>query len=257
MTAYPGPVRLGPTPAQRRARRRAVVAVGFFLVALGAVMGKILLDPEGTGVVVTWDPSSVADPADIRTTPDGGQYAFLVTQPDSDEPVTYDACEPVRVVLDGRTGPPDTEALVTDALAEMSELTGLTFDLQGTATRSPTAEWQPEREGDDWEPVLIAWTDDEEVPELSGNVLGLGGSAWSDEDGERRYITGQVLLDGPQLTSLGPEQTRATLLHELGHLVGLDHVEDDDALMQPAAGPVEWGSGDLAGLAQLDGGGCS
>ncbi|WP_050760963.1 matrixin family metalloprotease [Aeromicrobium marinum] len=249
---------MNPTPVvDRRARRRAVVAMGGFLLVLGAVLGKIVLDPEGTGVIVTWDPSSVADPSDVRTTADGGQYAFLTTQADSDEPVAYDPCRPVRVVVNTLTGPPGALELVDDALEEMSSLTGLRFDLEGETTEAPSNDWQPERSGDDWQPVLIAWTDDDEVPDLAGNVLGLGGSAWTDEGGARRYVTGQVLLDGPQLATLGEDQTRATLLHELGHLVGLDHVEDEGALMQPLVGPLEWGSGDLAGLEQLGQGSCA
>ncbi len=232
------------------------MAVGGFVVVLGAAMAKLLLDPEGSGIV-RWDPSTVAAPSDVRTTADGGQYAFLVTQDGSAAPVAYDPCRPVQVVVNTRTGPADAVDLVADALDEMAELTGLSFDLGGVVTAAPTADWQPERDGDGWQPVLIAWTDDDEMDELAGKVLGLGGSAWTDEDGARRYVTGQVLLDGPQLASLGPDQTRATLLHELGHLVGLDHVEDDESLMQPFSGPEEWGSGDLAGLAQLGRGSCA
>ncbi len=242
--------------AGRRARRRAAVAVAVFGVVLGGLMAKIVLDPESTGVVVTWDPSDVADPSDVVTTADGGQYAFLVTQEDSDAPVTYDPCEPVRVVVDPRSGPPDAVLVVEDALAEMSELTGLELRLVGETDQGPEPDWQPEQDGDRWEPVLVAWTDPSVVPELADNVLGLGGSAWIDEDGERRYITGQVLLDGPQLAELGEEQTRATLRHELAHLVGLDHVDDADELMYPSSRRQEWGSGDLAGLAEL-GGTCS
>lgn len=227
-----------------------------FVIVLGAAMGKILLDPEDTGIV-TWDPSTTAAPSDVRTTDDGGQYAFLVTQEDSDEPVAYDPCQSVRVVVNTRTGPADAVDLVAGALDEVAELTGLSFDLDGVVTTAPSIDWQPEEDGDGWQPVLIAWTDEDAVDELAGNVLGLGGSAWSDEGGTRRYITGQVLLDGPQLASLGPDQTRATLLHELGHLVGLDHVEDENSLMQPYTGPEEWGSGDLAGLQQLGRGSCA
>lgn len=230
--------------------------MGGFVILLGALMGKILIDPEGTGIV-RWDPSTVAAPSDVRTTADGGQYAFLETQEDSDEPVTYDPCQPVRVVVNTRTGPPDAMVLVADALDEMADLTGLTFDLDGVVTTAPSIDWQFDEADDGWQPVLVAWTDEDAVDELDGTVLGVGGSVWSDQDGARRYVTGQVLLDGPQLTSLGPDETRATLLHELGHLVGLDHVGDEDSLMQPYSGPDEWGSGDLAGLERLGRGSCA
>ena len=42
------------------------------------------------------------------------------------------------------------------------------------------------------------------------------------------------------------------LLHELGHLVGLDHVDDPNELMYPrAAERTSYGPGDLKGLALL------
>ncbi|MGJ9411747.1 hypothetical protein ACHAAC_03470 [Aeromicrobium sp. CF4.19] len=171
--------------APRRARRRAVIAVSVFLVVLGGLMAKIVLDPESTGVVVTADPSAVADPSDVQTGPDGGQFAFLQTQADSEQPVTYDPCVPIRVVVNTRTGPDDAEAVTASALEDLAELTGLTFRLEGTTTDPPEQDWVPEREGDDWEPVQVSWTDPGEFVELEASVAGLAGSAWSEEDDHR------------------------------------------------------------------------
>jgi hypothetical protein len=47
------------------------------------------------------------------------------------------------------------------------------------------------------------------------------------------------------------------VLHELGHLVGLDHVRDRGELMFPTANDVVgYGPGDLQGLAALGRGAC-
>ncbi|WP_422677956.1 matrixin family metalloprotease [Blastococcus brunescens] len=47
------------------------------------------------------------------------------------------------------------------------------------------------------------------------------------------------------------------MLHEIGHLVGLDHVSDRTQLMYPSAGhTLDFASGDLAGLAALGDGEC-
>ena len=48
------------------------------------------------------------------------------------------------------------------------------------------------------------------------------------------------------------------LQHELGHVVGLDHIGDPDQMMRPSSSDVlTLQEGDLAGLAQLGQGACA
>ena len=50
----------------------------------------------------------------------------------------------------------------------------------------------------------------------------------------------------------GYEQARAIVVHELAHVLGLDHVDDPDELMHPVtASRTGLGPGDLQGLALL------
>jgi len=75
-------------------------------------------------------------------------------------------------------------------------------------------------------------------------------------------VSGVVYLDAAALGSLLAAGDRAlaqaVVLHELGHLVGLAHVNDSGALMFPrASGEVTaFGPGDRAGLAALGSGAC-
>lgn len=199
-----------------------------------------------------------------------GSYAFVRTQPgDPSEPVTYNPCRRIAVELNPASAPAGAQRLVTGALDAVSRATGLSLVLVGTTDRDPAAARAEAassrmRLGRSSEPVLIAWSTPEETPELRGDVAGLAGSTARASLGGGRltYVTGTVVLDGPGLAQTakqpgGRALVRAVLLHELGHLVGLDHVEDPGELMYRASlGRTGFGPGDLAGLARLGAGPC-
>jgi hypothetical protein len=139
----------------------------------------------------------------------------------------------------------------------------------GTTEEQPTRDRalrQPWRYGSGWAPVLVAWTTPDQEPDLAGDVAGIGGSAAVDEGlGSRpRLVTGSVSIDAPDAErtlsrggAAGRDVVRALLMHELGHLVGLDHVADPDELMHAeSTGRTSFGPGDLEGLAAVGAGRC-
>jgi hypothetical protein len=55
----------------------------------------------------------------------------------------------------------------------------------------------------------------------------------------------------------GRDLARAVVMHELAHVVGLDHVDDPGELMHDQnVGTLDFGPGDLEGLAALGSGSC-
>ena len=95
------------------------------------------------------------------------------------------------------------------------------------------------------------------------DVAGLAGSTpVSVSGGPSVFVTGAVDLDAAAFARIlsGPDGipvARAIVLHELGHLVGLDHVSDPGQLMYPeASGVADFAAGDLTGLARLGAGAC-
>ena len=110
--------------------------------------------------------------------------------------------------------------------------------------------------------MLVAWSDETAVPDLAGLTAGLAGGSTMDVGSTRVYVSGVVVLDAPDLTeglNVGDrEGVGGVIRHELGHLVGLDHVDDPAELMHPEGvrGVVTFGPGDLTGLAQLGRGQC-
>ncbi|MGV8976468.1 MAG: matrixin family metalloprotease [Cellulomonas sp.] len=187
-----------------------------------------------------------------------GSYAFLdVTA--SGAPVGFDPCRPVGYVVRPDGAPAAGDQLIAEAVATISGATGLAFVDAGYTSEEPVLD-RPlvqARYGDGWAPVLLAWSDDGAYPELSGPTAGLGGaSVVPAAKGSGEFLAGgRVLLDAPDLTAIlaspdGYARARAVIVHEVAHVVGLDHVADAAELMAPTMGALtELGPGDRAGLA--------
>lgn len=201
-----------------------------------------------------------------------GSYAFLQTQPGKpDEPVTYDPCRRVRIVVNPQGAPAGTDGLIREAARTVGRASGLLLDVVGQTDERPRADRplsDPRRYGDGPSPVLVAWSDPSEIPGLRGDVAGLGGSTAISTGlgGRLTYVTGAVTLDAPAMErilarpgerSAHLAEVRAIVLHELAHLVGLDHVDDPDELMSHVnRGLLRFGAGDLRGLTEVGDGPC-
>lgn len=272
---FPG----GPPPGRRRSwgqRVTAACTVGVIgLLSWGVWSGRV-----GVGVdddVSSWVATDRPTPGhEVAPQPLGvpapvvqpsSSYRYIVSDPVSGVPARYDPCRPVHYVVRAAGAPAQGGQLVAEALAAVSVATGLHFVSDGATDEAPSrqrAPYQPDRYGDRWAPVLIAWVTPAENPEVAADVVGQAGSVpLTSSDGRTVYVTGQVELDAPQVTQMlqqpgGYELVGAMIRHELGHLVGLDHVADPTQLMYPqsSAAAVQYGAGDLTGLAELGRGAC-
>lgn len=201
-------------------------------------------------------------PAAVRET---GPHKFLNVQASSGDPVAYDPCRPLRFVVNDAMAPAGGRVIVEEAIAVIEGFTGLRFEFEGATDEPPVEDrepFQPDRYGDRWAPVLIAWADPTQVPVLAGAIAGVAGSVAAAANHEPTvYVSGVVILDGPQLSDRlsspgGSDRVRAVVLHELGHLVGLDHIDDPTQLMHATTAVPGLRNGDLAGLVRLGAGPC-
>lgn len=262
----------GSTAQRRRARPATSFArpVGAFIAAgsLVAIFAASLMFEFGYVVDRTGfhKRASLGTPP---TVPTGiGSHRFIAHQPfDPTRPVTYDPCRVMEIVINDALAPRGADGIVERALSEISTATGLRMDIVGL-TDEPASQRRPPRDvtryGRGWSPVIIGWTEPTEIRRLAGDVAGVGGSTRVDVSGRgtEHYVTGAVWLDAPQLARVlqrpdGVQQTTAIVLHELGHLVGLAHVDDSGELMaKENAGRTTLGPGDREGLADLGRGRC-
>jgi len=220
-----------------------------------------------------WPPT----PPDARTEPLGTpgprlssstDYSFMKTiTKDGGRPVAWDPCRPIHLVINNAEAPPRAEELIREAVGSVSSATGLQFVIEGATTETPTSGRAPvmtSRYGDRWAPVLVAWTSPSVVPGLQGDVAGFAGpvSAPYRTTSQQHWVSGTVNLDGPQFSALlrtpeGWAAARAIVMHEFGHLIGLNHVTAKDQLMHESnTGQRAFGPGDREGLRQLGLGPC-
>ncbi len=268
----------GPAPRPGCLRKLGVTLVVTFLL----VGGRVAL-PQVSGWVdylvhgdprfrVATGPSSVAPAADGRVrpavpvpdAPAASHYSFLQTLPNGD-PVTFDPCRPIHyVVRDAPGAGAAGRDAVTRAVADLSLATGLAFVDDGDTDEVPTdgRGLSVPRYGSRWAPVLIAWSDPTESPDLEGDTVGVGGGITLGRDGgHRTYVTGMVRLDTPALarhlgSSGGAAEAQAVIMHELAHVLGAGHAEDSGEIMAAATGADSLGEGDRYALAVLGQGKC-
>ena len=154
------------------------------------------------------------------------------------------SCGPVPfLVSTGSAGPELSAVLVLEAreaFSRISALTGVVYAYAGVSTGRPASSWaaSPVRVNDyRYVPVLVGW-----VPVAGTDVLAENQWAATSRFSDRAtgVVSGVVALNEDQMSGLdagfGSGASRGVvLLHELGHLSGLDHT--DSGLMSPVVKP--------------------
>jgi len=203
----------------------------------------------------------------VAPPPGGGPHSFMMTEPGSSKPVTYSPCQRIRYVVNAARQPAGADGVVASAIKAVQKYSGLRFRYLGTTRRQPSRNGEisvTPAPGKKYPPVLIAWTTPKRVPALQGSVAGEGGSTAvsSGSSSYMHYVTGQVTLDSADIAKMlkqgnGRALARAIVMHELGHVVGLDHVQNRRQIMSPVnVGQTTWGKGDRTGLAMVGRGRC-
>ncbi len=198
---------------------------------------------------------------------DGRGFLFL-DRTGRGDPTRWNPCEAIHYVVNASLAPPGSIGDVHEAVEMISQATGIAFAYEGVTDEQASAyreEFQPDRYGDRWAPVLIAWADPDASDisfEHGGDVAaGVAVPKMPSMRYEDVYVSGWIALNAEDPNPPGfdfPGAQGPVILHELGHLMGLGHAERVGEIMHPAGGgAVGLGPGDLEGLRRLGAsGGC-
>jgi hypothetical protein len=252
---FGAPVPVSPAPAPlpppRRQRVGPVLALSglLALVVAAGVVATTRVQAEAVGAVHALEAPAPAE--------DGWGPTYV---DEHGRPARWDPCRPIRFVVNPGWIPDAGRRDLAEALRRITVASGLQFADLGDTDEMPSQDrpaYQPERYGEQWAPVLIAW-----VP-AAATDLGLGGGVQGVSftvavPGKQApsLVSGQVVLDASHrlASGFGPGTTDGeVLLHELAHAIGLGHVLDPTQVMYPQAtnSESEFGAGDRAGLAAL------
>ena len=203
------------------------------------------------------------------TAVDPNAFAFTLTNADG-TPVRWNPCAPIHYVTNLTEAPASAAGDVGRALQLLTEATGLSFVNDGSTSERPSAHrpvYQPSRNGSAHPPLLIAWARRSETDIYNGegpNTVGTASNSWvgaapGAATQESAYVTGQVAIETDATHSFpagfGAGRTIGlTLLHELGHIAGLAHVQDPNQVMNPdlvSVPTATYAAGDRNGLRRV------
>src|SRR4051794_32264630 len=263
------------------ALRRTALAVATSAAALLAPMAlattTVAATPAGHAIMgmsdlhadTLWMPTPTTSPVLAATAPTtttvklpaliSASYKFSSLL--DGQPVRWNPCQAIHWRANVARGPVGGLDVLKAAVAHIASVTKTTWVYDGTTATVPSTAYLPKTPTNINKPVVIGWTDGVASDLLRGRpaqVLGMTRTVWFGVDdgmGHRAAATraAVVALDRTDHLPLrGVQSWSATALHELGHVMGLDHPADTRQLMAATLPNVSTlQTGDNTGLVRL------
>ena len=203
------------------------------------------------------DPRWIISPDQSITEPvKSGPYKYLGEYDGVPARWPMSNSEHIRFRVRSKAGPSSAFEMIQSALKAVANVTGYSFEFAGTFEHVP-------KFYEDQETIDIGWATRSEFLTAYPNdslekVVGRGGPQYRvGENGAPEIYSGMVIMNAAMNMPaiVGPGLTQyMVLLHELGHVMNLDHVQSRAEVMYPIIGldkQFSWGPGDQQGLYYL------
>lgn len=183
----------------------------------------------------------VTAPRALPTVPvESTAYQFSIVNGDGTY-ARWNPCTPIQVRVNFTGAQPHARAAFASAIQQATAATGLNLVVTEVTTTPPAQNGQ----------ILVRWGTSSLHPSLTGSVLGIAIYSYT----TRQIVRGDILIrsDLPFTSSRnGEDLLTGTLAHEIGHALGLAHVNDPTQLMYAFANGLDtYQDGDRAGLRRL------
>jgi hypothetical protein len=234
----------------------------------------------GSAVTAMIDPGTFVPEALPGSAPVSGPYDFLFdrgaftrsgVRPSPTVTAAWDNCQALRYALNVDVAQNDAQiAVLIESIEEMELYTGIDFQFDGVTSAgmniddeillpeefSPPLPYKylPQAAGSGEVDLVVGFSSGNDTPEIDGGVIGVGGSlrTAADSNGRAETMRGFAVIDLGDLIVGEPDsvitltQIKATTTHELGHMMGLGHV---DTVLNSSQG--RGGSGLAPGFADV------
>lgn len=195
-------------------------------------------------------PAAPSGPANPRA------FSFIETD-GAGRPARWDPCVEVRWAYNPDGAPAGAEAFVAEGVRILAATGGLRFRFVGTTSFRPFQDPSSAQPAD--VDAVVGFGDGRDNSSFRAGTAGLGGISWAQTTAGPKVQSGRVLINVAALRSLPPgfgggRTQGSLLLHELGHMVGLDHVADGRQVMNAVVtdgAPAGYAAGDQTGLAKV------
>ena len=149
---------------------------------------------------------------------------------------SWSNCKAINYLLTEATTTSQAE-MVASSLKTIGKSRGLSFNFSGYSKEVSRANWGENLTDGDYRPVLISFVDPSNTDMLGKSNAG-GAVVNRSGDDVNLFVSGTVAINLNTYNTLkdgyADGKSKGNLLmHEFGHLIGLDHVEDSSALMYP------------------------